>query len=46
LVLDKVSVTVEVPPEVMEVGENALPIDGVARTVRVAVLLAAPADGV
>src|SRR5580658_136720 len=48
LLLDKVRVTVELPPDTIEVGLNALLMVGEARavTVRVAVLLAAPAVGV
>src|SRR5580658_5992329 len=48
LLLDKVRVTVELPPDTIEVGLNALPMVGEARavTVRVAVLLAEPAVGV
>ena len=46
LLFDSVKVTVEVPPEAIEVGLKALPIVGAAKTVRFAVLLAAPAAGV
>ena len=42
----RVSVTVEDPPDAIEVGLNALVIVGEANTVRSAVLLAAPAVGV
>jgi hypothetical protein len=44
--LEMVSVTTEVPPDGMEVGLNALLIVGAPTTVRVAVLLTAPAVGV
>ena len=43
LLLASVNVTVELPPEGIEVGLNALAIVGVLSTVKVAVLLAAPA---
>jgi hypothetical protein len=46
LVFFKVSVTVEEPPDAMDVGLNALVIIGAANTVSVAVLLALPAVGV
>ena len=46
LVFFKVRVTVEEPPDAMDVGLNALVIVGAARTVSVAVLLAVPAVGV
>jgi hypothetical protein len=46
LVFFKVSVTVEEPPDAMDVGLNALVIVGAASTVSVAVLLALPAIGV
>ena len=46
LLLASVRVTTEVPPVAIEVGLKALAMVGVASTVRVAVLLAAPAVGV
>ena len=46
LELLNVSVTVDVPPVWIEVGVNNLAIVGGAKTVRLAVLLAAPAAGV
>ena len=42
----KVSVTVELPPDWIDPGEKPLAIVGAAYTVKVAVLLAAPAVGV
>ena len=46
LLLDKVRVTTELPPDWIEAGLNALAMVGAASTVSVAVLLAAPALGV
>ncbi len=46
LLLAKVSVTVEDPPDEIDVGLKAFAMVGVASTVRLAVLLAAPAVGV
>jgi hypothetical protein len=46
LLLDSVKVTTEVPPEMIEVGPKLFAMVGAANTVRVAVLLAAPAVGV
>ena len=46
LLLLRVSVTVELPPGVIVVGEKALEMVGGAKTVRLATLLAAPAVGV
>jgi len=46
LLLFNVSVTVEVPPGAIVFGANAFAIVGAARTVRLAVLLAAPTVGV
>jgi hypothetical protein len=46
LLLFKVTVTVEFPPAWIDAGANAFATVGAARTVRFALLLAAPADGV
>src|SRR5258708_22872265 len=46
LVLESVSVTVEVPPDAIAAGAKALAIVGATNTVRLALLLAAPAVGV
>ncbi len=46
LVFLRVRVTVDCPPEAIEIGLKALAIVGAARTVTVAVLLAVPAVGV
>src|ERR1035438_7838926 len=42
LLLDRVSVTTELPPDAIEVGLNPLAMVGAANTVRVALLLAVP----